>query len=215
LNLFLTMITGLPVYCTNLDQIIESILPDNVPVPSSFETVGHIAHLNLKPEHEPFKFIIGQVLIDKLRNIKTVVNKVGNIQNMFRVFEMQVLAGNDDLATQVTESGCRFNFDFGLVYWNSRLSTEHHRLVSLLQKSDLVCDLFAGVGPFAIPIAKKGATVFANDLNPNSYKYLMENIKQNHVTHFKSGCCKCLRIQHGCSRIYRRFFGAPKSDHRK
>ena len=39
-------------------------------------------------------------------------------------------------------------------------------------------DVFAGVGPFAVPAAKKGITVLANDLNPESYKWLNENAKQ-------------------------------------
>lgn len=38
-----------------------------------------------------------------------------------------------------------------------------------------------GVGPFAIPAAKKKCIAYANDLNPASYKYLVENIKTNHV----------------------------------
>jgi tRNA (guanine37-N1)-methyltransferase len=46
---------------------------------------------------------------------------------------------------------------------------------------DVVADVFAGVGPFAIPAAKKGCAVLANDLNPNSYKFLQVNIKDNNV----------------------------------
>ncbi len=42
-------------------------------------------------------------------------------------------------------------------------------------------DVFCGVGPFAIPAAKKGCEVHANDLNPASHKYLVENIKINKV----------------------------------
>jgi tRNA G37 N-methylase Trm5 len=44
-------------------------------VPSSFETVGHIAHLNLRDELLPYKHLVGQVLLDKNPNIQTVVNK--------------------------------------------------------------------------------------------------------------------------------------------
>lgn len=40
----------------------------------------------------------------------------------------------------------------------------------------------AGVGPFSIPAAKKGAFVYANDLNPCSYQWLCENIKLNKVS---------------------------------
>lgn len=42
-------------------QILEYLLPDNVITPTSFETVGHIAHLNLRDEHLPYKKLIAQV----------------------------------------------------------------------------------------------------------------------------------------------------------
>ncbi len=67
------------------------------------------------------------------------------------------------------------------MYWNSRLHTEHERLVSLFKPDDVVADVFAGVGPFAIPAAKKGCAVLANDLNPNSAKYLLKNVENNRV----------------------------------
>ena len=79
------------------------------------------------------------------------------------------------------ESDCRFTFDFSRVYWNSRLHTEHTRLVDMFHPDELVADVFAGVGPFALPAAKKGCAVLANDLNPESYKYLNINIKGNKV----------------------------------
>jgi tRNA (guanine37-N1)-methyltransferase len=43
-------------------------------------------------------------------------------------------------------------------------------------------DVFAGVGPFALPAAKKGCNVYANDLNPVSYKWMVENVKLNKVS---------------------------------
>lgn len=43
--------------------------------------------------------------------------------------------------------------------------------------------MFAGVGPFAVPAARNiGCRVHANDLNPNSYKYLLQNVQKNKVT---------------------------------
>ena len=68
------------------------------------------------------------------------------------------------------------------MYWNSRLHTEHERLVQTFKPQDIVADVFAGVGPFAIPAAKKGCAVFANDLNPDSAKYLTINVGNNKVS---------------------------------
>lgn len=72
-------------------------------------------------------------------------------------------------------------FDFSKVYWNSRLHTEHDRLVQMFKPEDVVADVFAGVGPFVIPAAKKGCAVLANDLNPESAHWLAKNITTNHV----------------------------------
>jgi hypothetical protein len=80
------------------------------------------------------------------------------------------------------EAGCEFTFDFRRVYWNSRLQTEHDRLVSLFAPCDVIADVFAGVGPFAIPAARKGCAVWANDLNPASYEFLRKNVVKNRVS---------------------------------
>jgi tRNA (guanine37-N1)-methyltransferase len=88
----------------------------------------------------------------------------------------------NDTNKKQPESDCRFTFDFSRVYWNSRLQTEHARLVNMFQPHEVIADVFAGVGPFALPAAKKGCAVLANDLNPDSYKYLTLNINDNRVS---------------------------------
>ena len=59
--------------------------------------------------------------------------------------------------------------------------TEHERITKAVSKEDILYDVFAGVGPFSVPAAKKGCKVFANDLNPESYKWLEINMKTNKV----------------------------------
>lgn len=163
------------------DEVLRQVLPSGAEVPSSFETVGHVAHLNLRDELLPHRRAIAQVLLDKNPRLRTVVNKVGAIETEFRTFPMEVLAGDDDLSVEVSESGCRFRFNFRDVYWNSRLHTEHGRVLDCMQRGDVVCDMFCGVGPFAVPAAKRGFDVFANDLNPSSHRHLVENAKINKV----------------------------------
>jgi tRNA (guanine37-N1)-methyltransferase len=142
----------------------------------------------------------------KNHNIRTVVNKLDSIESEFRVFQMEVLAGDDDLLAEAVsavprsrharnwkvtdpaftddqhEAGCKFTFDFSKVYWNSRLSHEHDRLVSqFFQPGQVIADVMAGVGPFAIPAAKKRCFVMGNDLNPESTKWMEKNRIDNKV----------------------------------
>lgn len=91
------------------------------------------------------------------------------------------------------EADCKFTFDFTEVYWNSRLHTEHERLVELFKPEDVIADVFAGVGPFAVPAAKKGCAVLGNDLNPNSAKYLAQNVEDNRVSSVTDMPCLSIR----------------------
>ncbi|KAI4333755.1 hypothetical protein L6164_018523 [Bauhinia variegata] len=159
-----------------MNEILEALLPDGMIVPSSFEVVGHIAHLNLRDEHLPYKKLIGKVVLDKNKpKIQTVVNKIDSIDNEYRTMQLEVLAGNHSLVTTVVENGIRFQVDLSTVYWNSRLATERQRLMSGFRRHDVVCDVFSGVGPIAISAAKIVKRVFANDLNPYAVEYLERN----------------------------------------
>jgi tRNA (guanine37-N1)-methyltransferase len=97
---------------------------------------------------------------------------------------MEVLAGDNDTVVTVKHSKCEFQFDFAHVYWNPRLGTEHERIHGLLKKGDVLYDVFAGVGPFAVPAGKQKVQVLANDLNPKSFEWLQFNIKKNKVSEY-------------------------------
>ncbi len=64
--------------------------------------------------------------------------QVGTIENEFRVFKMEILAGDSDLETEVKQYKARFRLNYGEVYWNSRLEQEHRRLTDSFRK-DEVC----------------------------------------------------------------------------
>ena len=174
----------------SVEQCLRRLLPEGIDeIPSSFEQVGHVAHVNLRAEHLPYKTLIGEVLLDKnTPRIRSVVNKVESISShadekawRFRVFPMEVIAGEDNLRTSVRENGARFELDYRDVYWNSRLEHEHRRILELLPADCVVADAFAGIGPFAVPLAMKGCAVYANDLNPHSHQWLCTNVAGNRV----------------------------------
>lgn len=181
----------------SIEHVLKTLLPSEIQVPTSFETVGHIAHINLREEHIPWKKIIGQVMLDKLApRIRTIVNKMESTGGPYRTFAMEVLSGDHNLITSVKENSCIFSLDFENVYWNSRLETEHRRIVETIEDGDIFVDAFCGVGPFAIPAAKRAkcSKVYANDLNPSSIKYLNENIKKNKIpATMVTTSCMCAR----------------------
>lgn len=164
----------------NHDEILKAVLPEKSML-SSYSTIGSIVHVNLKPELLDYKDVIGQVFIDKLKGCKSVVNKIDNINNVYRNFEYEVICGSSDLKTTVKENKCLFDLDFSEVYWNPRLCTEHERILHKLKSGDVLYDVFAGIGPFSVPAAKMKCIVIANDLNPNSCKWLEINKKKNHI----------------------------------
>ena len=113
------------------------------------------------------------------------------------------IALTSPLQTEVRQHGAVFRLDYGVVYWNSRLEHEHKRCVGFnffwscsasslpgdtFRLADLFCpgevvvDLMAGIGPFAIPAARRRVTVHANDLNPQCAHYLRINVRANKVS---------------------------------
>ncbi|PHH65479.1 hypothetical protein CDD81_2259 [Ophiocordyceps australis] len=169
-------------------DVARSILPEDLhgEIPVGFNTAGHVAHLNLRSQYLPYKEVIAQLIIDKNPSIRTVINKTDNVgtENEFRTFGYELLAGPDDLVVEVLESGCIFRFDYSKVYWNSKLGFEHGRLTELFKAGEVVVDVMAGIGPFAVPAGKKGVFVWANDKNPESFACLAQAIVRNKVSQF-------------------------------
>ena len=138
-------------------------------------------HLNLRAENLPYKQLIATVLLDKVKGARTVINKVDDVgsSNAYRTFDYEILAGDPKLNVEAREEKCTFRFDYSKVYWNTRLNTEHRRLVDIFQPGEAVCDVMAGVGPFSVPAGKKKCWVLANDLNPHSFNSLKAAIQTN------------------------------------
>ena len=167
----------------SLTELLRFYIPEPIVIPTSFETIGHIAHLNLQEDQLPYKNLIGKAIILKNPQIKTVACKCGPINNVYRNMELEVIAGENNFLTSVRQSDLTFKMDFSKVYWNSRLQKEHDSVVDTFKEGALVCDAMCGIGPFAVRAAKrKHCHVRANDLNPDSYKWLCENCKANGVT---------------------------------
>ncbi len=138
-----------------------------------FELIGDIAIIESQLKTE------AREVMKKNKRIKTVFGKKSARTGVFRTRKIVWLAGEKNSITMHVENGCRFLVDVKKDYFSSRLSFERARIAGLVKKNENTLVLFAGVGPFAVICAKKGANVTAVELNPHALKYLKENAELN------------------------------------
>ncbi len=148
-------------------------------VVGAYEILGDIAIID---QHESDAQGMAEILI-KSRKIRTVLQAESSIDGEYRTRSFSILAGEKRTETLYSENGCRYLLDIAMVYFTPRLSTERMRIADRVKDGDKVVDMFAGVGPFSILIAKKfpSSQVIAIDKNPVAIKYLRENVRLNKV----------------------------------
>lgn len=145
----------------------------------AYEQIGDIAIID---RYEPDAERIADALMQQNR-IRTVLQAETSVSGEYRTRELTVLAGEGKTETIYRENGCRYLLDVARVYFTPRLATERLRVANQVRDGDTVVDMFAGVGPFSILIAKKfpSARVIAIDKNPDAIHYLRENVKLNKI----------------------------------
>lgn len=143
----------------------------------AYEVIGDIAIID---QYESDEQKIADVLI-RQKKIKTVLQAASAVEGEYRTREFTFLAGEKRTETLYRENGCRYLLDVSRVYFTPRLATERMRIANQIKDGDKVVDMFAGVGPFSVLIAKKfsGSHVIAIDKNPVAIKYLKENVRLN------------------------------------
>jgi tRNA (guanine37-N1)-methyltransferase len=151
---------------------------DVLGVAPSYERLGDIVILD-EDDPDRAREVADAIVSSDLR-ATTVANRASKVTGEFRVREWDVLVG-ESTATVHREYGHEFALDIAEVYFSPRLATERHRVVEQVRDGERVLDMFAGVGPFAIPMAARGADVVACDRNPAAVEYLRENAQRNGV----------------------------------
>ena len=148
-------------------------LPKAVPLPRH-DLVGGIA---IMQDDDPKE---AEVLLKSRPSIHTVLYAETPVSGEYRTRTFRVLAGDPVSVTECTEYGMRLKVDLEAAYFSARLANERQRIVSLMMEGERVCDMFAGVGPFAIALAEKASIVMAGDINPGAVLLMEENVRINH-----------------------------------
>jgi tRNA (guanine37-N1)-methyltransferase len=147
----------------------------------SFDIIGDVVILEIPDDLEKYKDLIGEAAL-KFTRRKAIFRKNSEIKGIIRTRELEHIAGEDISETVHHEFGCRLMLDVKNVYFSPRLATERKRVADSVKDGEVIVDMFAGVAPFPVLIARNhDVTVYAIDINPEAYKYAKRNIELNKV----------------------------------
>ena len=159
-------------------------LPDNLKqdLPTSYDVIGDIILIKLPENLIKHQEEIGKSLLKTNKNIKTVC-LTQPVAGELRTRNVEVISGEKRTKTVHKEYGLTFNVDVKKTYFSPRLATERKRVASLVKPREVVVDMFAGVAPFSIMIAKYAnpKIIYAIDKNEEAVKLTRQNIKRNNV----------------------------------
>ena len=152
-------------------------------LPSSYQKIGVIIILNLKKELWKYDKLIGNIVLEKISSTKSVFRKKGCIKTEFRIPQIKFLSGVNSTVTTHKEHGISYKIDVNQIMFSKGNLSERKRIIKQVKKGEIIIDMFAGIGYFCLGIAKfsEAKKVYAIEINPKSYGFLLENIKLNKV----------------------------------
>ena len=147
--------------------------------PGSFDVIGHIAIIK-NTDGKDYSSKAEEILQTR-KSIRTVYLDMG-VKGDHRKRTLELLAGEDLPETLYRENGITLKVNVRKAYFSPRLATERLLISSRIRDGEYVCDMFSGIGPFSISIAKNARVrVVAIDSNCDAVEILRENIKINRL----------------------------------
>ncbi len=146
--------------------------------PSAWSVVGDAVLVRF-PEGCPDREAVAEALLE-LQGADTVLAE-GDVSGPTREPDVEVVAGSGDTEVVHVEHGTRYALDLAEVMFSPGNQAERVRMGEAVEPGERVLDAFAGIGYFALPMARAGAEVTAVEVNPTAYGYLVENAVLNGV----------------------------------
>lgn len=153
-------------------------------LPRGFQTIGSVMIIKLNSILIEKKQIIAQACLELLPYIKSVYINLGKVKGEFRQPErIEFLVGVNNPIIEHKEHGVIYRFDFTKIMFSKGNLKERRLLATFVKENEIIVDMFAGIGYFSLPIALHSNVekIYSIELNPLSYKFLVENIKLNHM----------------------------------
>lgn len=149
---------------------------------SGVDVIGDIAIVRLPGISRGEKRLVAKSLLAEMKNVRVVMEQEGGIEGEYRLRKLRHLAGEKRTLTVHRENGCAFRVDVAKCYFSPRLSTERLRVAQAVGKKEKILNMFAGVGPYSIEIARTArAKVTSCELNKLAARLHEENNVINKV----------------------------------
>jgi tRNA (guanine37-N1)-methyltransferase len=156
--------------------------PELEALEGGIDVIGDIAIVKLRESLAARAALVGEAVLRNMKNVKCVYGQEGGIEGDYRLRKLRHLAGEERTETMHRENGLRFKLDVATCYFSPRLSTERLRIADAVEDGERVLNMFAGVGPFSITIAKrKEAKVLSCEANKAACDFHLENNRLNKV----------------------------------
>lgn len=164
------------------DLLEDKLPPEKLPyLPRGFEVIGDIAIINIPASLDSEKYLIAGALLSSRKDIKTVLRKLHKIEGNARAGDFELLLGNGT-TTLHRENNCVYQVDVAKAYFSGKLAYERSRVARCAVDGEDVLVLFAGVGPFLIPVKKtRNVNITGLDNNPAACNFLKKNIRLNDI----------------------------------
>jgi len=156
--------------------------------PRSYDIIGSrekaVAIVEIPDKFKNKEKEIAEEILNRHKNVKSVLKKLSKREGVFRTREYQLLLGDKNTEVIHIEHGCRLKLDPQKVYFSSREGTERLRISGIVKPKETILVMFAGIGPYSVMIAKKQSKVkkiISIEINPIAVEYMKENIRLNRV----------------------------------
>ena len=151
-------------------------------LPTSFDVIGDIALIKIPETLCEYKKEVAESFLKTYKNIKTVCN-ISPVSGELRTRYIEIIGGKEKTVTIHREYGAEFKVDIEKTYFSPRLANERKKIADKVRENEVVIDMFTGVAPFPIIIAKHASPkiIYGIEKNNDAVKIAKENIKINKV----------------------------------
>ena len=158
-------------------------------LPKKWKKIGDIITIDFKNIDKDKKNEIAKIYAEELR-VKTVIQKSSVSGELRKPGNINLLYGNETI-TEISEYGVKYKLDLAEIMWSPGNTGWRSALAGPEKVSDfytfnkpkVIVDYFAGIGYFAIQMAKgyPKSKIIAVDKNPKSIEYLTMNCIENGI----------------------------------